>query len=220
MNMEPILCKTLPPPAVDEKEILRYAGCRRPEEATVALMRSCIEEALPVLSYRVCWRDVPVTVEKGGCLFPFGRVESASLAAHLSGCHRVRLFAATVGLDMDRLIAKYSRLSPARGLLMQAVGTERIEALCDAFCRETADQLGPVRSRFSPGYGDWPLSWQTTLFALLDPPRQIGVMLSDSLLMTPTKSVTALIGIGEETQRRPTRPCAECTLPTCLYRRI
>lgn len=220
MTMEPILRKEYPPPPVDEKEILRYAGCRRPEETTLSLLHSCVEEALPMLSYRVCWRDMPVTVEKGGCLFSFGRVASASLAARLSGCQRVRLFAATVGLEMDRLIAKYSSLSPARGLLMQAVGVERVEALCDAFCRETADQQGAVRSRFSPGYGDLPLTFQTTMFTLLDPPRQIGVTLSDSLLMTPTKSVTALIGIGGQADERLTRSCGECTQQACSFRRI
>ena len=53
-----------------------------------------------------------------------------------------------------------------------------------------------VRPRFSPGYGDLPLALQREVFAALDCPRRIGLTLSDSLLMSPTKSVTALIGAG------------------------
>ena len=49
--------------------------------------------------------------------------------------------------------------------------------------------------RFSPGYGDLPLDVQRPLFAALDVPRKIGVSLTDSLLMAPSKSVSAIIGI-------------------------
>ena len=82
---------------------------------------------------------------------------------------------------------------------MQALGAERIESLCDAFCRETAQELTrqgkTLLPRVSPGYGDIPLTMQKELFALLDCPRKIGLTLSDQLIMSPSKSVTALAGI-------------------------
>ena len=52
------------------------------------------------------------------------------------------------------------------------------------------------KPRFSPGYGDLSLEVQKEIFSLLDCPRKIGVSLGDSLLMTPSKSVTAIIGYG------------------------
>ena len=109
------------------------------------------------------------------------------------------MFAATVGVGIDRLITRYSIVSPARSLMLQAIGTERAEALCDLFCREIAEEKAREGSvtcpRFSPGYGDLPLELQKDIFAVLDCPRYIGVSLGESLLMSPSKSVTAIVGV-------------------------
>lgn len=184
--------KEFPQPPVDRREILRYAMCREDED-TEKLLDHCLQAALPVISYRVCFVEVPVTVTGSICDFGNFQLHSRRLAKHLTGCGKAVIFAATLGLEMDRLIGKCSRLSPAMGLVMQAVGTERIEALCDAFCAEFEN----ARPRFSPGYGDLKLSAQTVLFEHLDCPRQIGLTLNDSLIMSPGKSVTAIVGLPE-----------------------
>ena len=105
---------------------------------------------------------------------------------------------ATVGIALDRLIAKYSRISPAKALLLQALGAERIEALCDTFCDDIqkAHKIA-LKPRFSAGYGDLPLDTQNSIFGLLNLPKNIGLTLNDSMLMSPSKSVTAFIGIQE-----------------------
>jgi cobalamin-dependent methionine synthase I len=95
---------------------------------------------------------------------------------------------------MDRLIAKYSSISPAKALMMQAIGTERIESLCNTFCRDVAANR-MITSRVSPGYGDIPMEMQRDIFVLLDCSKRIGITLSESLLMSPTKSVTAIFGV-------------------------
>ena len=66
--------------------------------------------------------------------------------------------------------------------------------------------------RFSPGYGDLPLSVQPTVLAALDAQRRLGITLSSSLLMTPTKSVTAIIGMFKEPQPKSHPSCAGCPL--------
>ncbi len=185
--------KELAPPPVDRQEILRYALCRQPDEATLELLERCLNVALPALSYRVCWVEVPVSVEGSLCDFGDFSLSSRRLALHLNGCKKAVIFAATVGLEMDRLIAKFGHISPAMGLMMQAVGTERVEALCDAFCAE----LKNSRPRFSPGYGDLKLSAQKILFGRLDCSRQIGLTLNDSYVMSPSKSVTAIVGLTD-----------------------
>ena len=191
-----VLMKAYREPPVSERDILRYAGARDADAEVRDLLFSCLGEARDKLVYRVCYREVTVKTEGEVCDLGVLRVASRDLALHLDGCERAILFAATVGLELDRLIAKYSRLSPARALMLQAVGTERIEALCDAFCTELA-RKHRTTARFSPGYGDLPLSCQTDLFAVLDCERKLGLTLTDSLLMLPTKSVTAIIGIGQ-----------------------
>lgn len=181
-------------PPVDRRAVLRYAQCAKGSENVSALLESALEEALPCLSYRLCWREFACALRGGRCELGPISVDSRALETVLLGCGRVLVFAATVGLELDRLIAKYGTLSPARALMMQAIGAERIEALCDAFCAERA-AVAPLTARFSPGYGDLPLAFQRDLFAVLDCPRSIGLTLNGSLSMSPSKSVTAVAGI-------------------------
>ncbi len=191
-----ILRKTFPPPAFCETDIVRYAGCKQSDTATTELLQTCIREATDVFTYNVCYRDVPVTINDGDCDFGIFRLHSADLAQTLNGCETAVVFAATVGVGIDRLIAKYGRISPTKALLFQAIGTERIEALCDTFCADIEYERNiKLTSRFSPGYGDLPLTTQTDIFAVLNCEKQIGLTLTDSLLMSPSKSVTAIVGV-------------------------
>lgn len=204
-----IAVRTLTPPPVCEREILRYAGCREADEGVRALLTECLNEALPVLSYTVCFREIDPA--------PF-TARSAQLARHLDGCERVVLMAATLGIGIDRLIAKYGRLSPAKAVLLQAIGTERVEALCDAFCDALAAETGLTpRGRFSPGYGDLPLNTQREVFSLLQAEKRIGVTLNDSFLMSPSKSVTAFVGLSHEPKSAAAK-CRLCDKRDCMFR--
>lgn len=193
-----ILTKTFSEPPFCEKEILRYAGCKSPSPDISALLHSCLEEVRPKLSYKVCYRELPVTVTEDVCDFEVFAFTSKNLAQNLKEAKSVILFAATVGTQIDRLISKYGRISPAKGLMLQAIGAERIEALCDAFCDDLKKErpMGQC-PRFSPGYGDLPITAQKEIFALLDCPKHIGLSLTDSFLMSPSKSVTAFVGLTD-----------------------
>lgn len=184
-------CKTYTAPPIDEREILRYAGFLGAKDAQMErLLAECLQECTPILAYRVCGRLFDVKQQNGELWIGSMSVESKALAAHLEGCHKAVVFAATIGLGIDRLIAKYADVFTAKAHLLQAIGVERIEALCDAVCEE----IGSTKTRFSPGYGDFALEKQKEIFTLLDC-KKIGLSLNDSLLMSPTKSVTAIVGI-------------------------
>ncbi len=203
-------------PPVDTREALRYARAgAEPAPQTLALLAETQAEALPVLSPRACYTIVPAQVQENRVgLGPDGElaVESRDLARSLRGCSQALLFVATIGLEWDRLIARNGRISPGKALLLQSLGAERIEALCDAFCHTIAQRLATqglsLRPRFSPGYGDLPLAFQTPLLSALDSWRQIGVSLNESLLMSPSKSVSAIAGIT-------TQPCADAPRHSC-----
>ena len=183
-------------PAVDRQEIRRYARIMGDDAVLSDLLEECIAEAEPVLSYKVCYTTV--SVRRSADTLSIGNITIASdtLRKALNGCEEAVIFAATVGTPYDRLIAKYSKLSPAKALLLQAIGAERVEALCDAFVARYAVENGcRLRTRVSPGYGDMPLGMQREIFALLDCPRKIGLTLNESLLMSPSKSVTAFAGV-------------------------
>lgn len=206
--------KLFPAPPLCEQEILRYAGCKEADEPLSALLSDCLNEVSDKLTYKVCYHELPVAIDGAVCDFGLFSVTSAGLAKNLKDCRRVVLFAATVGVEIDRLIAKYGRVSPSKAVLFQAIGAERIEALCDAFCAT----LGETRPRFSPGYGDLSLAVQKDFVAVLDATKQIGVFLNDSLLLSPSKSVTAFVGLGGGKQ--PQHKCSLCTKTDCSFRGV
>lgn len=194
-----VFYKSYEAPKLNEKEVLRYALCGEQSEEVSSLVKSCIEECLPHFSYKVCYSYFPVSVKEDSVDLGFAVVKSAALAKNLKNCSYIVLFAATVGVGADRLIAKYSRTQPARAHMLQAIGAERIESLCDAFCSEIlieAKERGfCTHPRFSPGYGDLDIEFQRQIFAQLNVNKTLGVSLGESLLMFPTKSVTAIIGL-------------------------
>ena len=201
--------RKLAPPPVCEREIMRYAGCRTADEGVEVLLKDCLSEALPLLTYMVCFDEIDPA--------PF-IARSEQLRRNLEGCERVVLMAATVGVGLDRLIAKYGRLSPAKAILLQAIGTERVEALCDAFCDEVAQEIGlTARPRFSPGYGDLSLEVQREVITLLQAGKRIGVTLNDSFLMSPSKSVTAFVGYSRDRKKAVDR-CRVCKKTDCAFR--
>ena len=183
-------------PVLNLAEVRRYARVMGEDSFTDALIEKCFAEAEPVLSYKACYVTADINHMDG--LLQIGTISTDSklLLKALNGCERAVIFAATIGAPYDRLIAKYSRLSPAKALLFQALGAERAEALCDAFVHRYAQEHDcKLKPRVSPGYGDIPLAMQCDIFALLDCPRKIGLTLNESLLMSPSKSVTAIVGI-------------------------
>lgn len=191
-----VLNKTYTAPPISEKDILRYAKTSAADGGTAALMNASVKEAESMLTYKVCYCELLVTVTADTCDFGAFCLRSNDLSRNLKNCKRVVIFAATVGVGIDRLISKYSVVSPSKALMLDAVGTERIEALCDTFVRDIADEMNVhTKPRFSPGYGDLPLDAQRSIFAVLDCGRRIGLSCSDSLIMSPSKSVTAFVGL-------------------------
>lgn len=179
-----------------DKEILRYMGCRELSGETEILLKECKDEVKSKLVYKVCYRKFGVTVTDNTCDFGLFKLCSENLALNLRGCKEAVLFAATIGADIDRIITKYSKISPAKGLIFQAIGAERIEALCDKFCAGIAAEFNTeTKLRFSPGYGDLPIEAQRIIFDVLDCNRLLGLYLNQSLAMSPTKSVTAFVGL-------------------------
>ena len=179
----------------NDREILRYAGCTTGEELTslLAEAKSLVKNAFV---YKVCFARLPVQTEGGRVALNGVLLPSNDLKKALKGCKEVLLMAATVGVGIDRLVLKYQQISPSKAVFLQAIGAERIETLCNAFCKDFEREEGVLlRPRFSPGYGDLPLEIQNLVFQWLSPEKSIGLTLGDSLLMSPTKSVTAFVGI-------------------------
>lgn len=197
-------------------EVLRYMGCRGDASAEVrALAERAIQLLLPQLRPKACYRIASVqlldesTVDLG-----FMQINSAALAKHLAGCTQVYVFAATVGIEADRLILRTQASEPSLALALQAAGAAAIESYCDSLC---ADVLHTHSRRFSAGYGDVDLACQRQLFAALDCTRKIGLTLTDGCMMVPSKSVTAFVGTMQDCSSDA--KCSACNKTDCEFRR-
>lgn len=214
---------SFPAPEFNRKEILRYAGVKGGAcETFNGLLEECIEEAKDKFVYKVCYGEFKVSEKDGITDLSFAKVKSEDLRKNLNGCKAAVLFAATVGIEIDRLIAKHQTISPVKALTFQAIGAERIESLCDLFCTEIERIKKPLKTkpRFSPGYGDLPISLQKDIFGVLDCPKRLGLTLNESLLMSPSKSVTAIIGVACDGRSDcgVSRGCKACKLSACDFR--
>ncbi len=196
-----VYIKALSAPPISRKEVLRYAGALSETAEISTLLDECIAEAEGKFSYNVCYKELSVCECDGALDLGFCKVSSHALSKNLSGCKKIILFAATVGVEIDRLIARASAISPAKAAIFQALGSERVEALCDAFNdeirKEAATRGYSTHPRVSAGYGDIPLEMQRDIFRALECTKKIGISLGESLLMSPSKSVTAIIGLQE-----------------------
>lgn len=200
-------------------EALRYLGYKKtkPDGITDSLIDECEKELLQAVKGRACYVQTDVSFPGENIVnIGFGDIHSRSLYTHLKDCHGVILFAATIGIEVDRLISKYSRIAPAKSVITDALASSAIENWCDTVELELTQNIKSC-ARFSAGYGDFPLEYQKDFVRCLDVARKLGVTLSDSLLMTPTKSVTAVIGLGGNARTCGSR-CMSCDNKHCIYR--
>jgi hypothetical protein len=191
---------------------------------TDAMIKKAIGALEKDCSPKHVFRAFPVTVEGNEVRFADVVIKSRSLARNLAGCTQCVLFAATAGPFCDMLVKRASVTSSAYASCCQAAGAAAIEAYCDLINDKIKDEYEAkglfARPRFSPGYGDLPLENQKDWFRLLDITRNTGIELTGSLLMVPTKSVTAIIGLSPDRLPCVRQGCESCTMSSaCTFSR-
>ena len=215
----PLCCAA---PTVDLRQVYRYLGCgTTPTPEVETLCRTLLPEFLSALRCCACFLETTVQVQEDTVCIPgLAPIRSKALSRNLQGCEKVLLFAATIGSGADRLRMQAQVRSPARAVVLDAMGTAAVEALCNQLCAQWQQRYAPLqlRPRFSPGYGDLPLALQKDLLALLDSHRQAGIALSEGLLMLPQKSVSAIVGIGSAGCESLQHDCAACSKLDCAFR--
>ena len=203
------------------KEALRYLGVRgeAPPEVVRQVEQAC-EELLPLCTPRYVWRVLDISsLPRLGLDLP-----GEDIRQLLRDCDRCVLFALTLGAGAETLIRRASLTSPGKALVLDACASAACEAACDALQQELEGQLCKQgvfpTDRFSPGYGDLPLTVQAPLLELLDAQRRCGITLSETCIMTPRKSVTAIFGLADRPQGKRDRGCAFCSMnQNCSFRK-
>lgn len=205
----------------DVDEAMRYLGVRDdPGNAIRPQMTALAEEFSSRIIPRYLWCVLPLVhgegISLGGLPLP-GQTARRMLADCRSCC----LLVCTLGADFDVWLRRLQARDMAKAVMLDALGSAYVEAACDAAEQELAARFPEsyLTDRFSPGYGDLPLTLQPALAALAEA-RRVGVTVTDSLLMNPQKSVTALIGLADRPQMARIRGCAHCAMnKTCTIRK-
>lgn len=206
-------------------EALRYLGAGR--QAPPELRRAAEDTARrltarlrPRYTYRVFSlerRDGVLCLPEADLILPGKDAETM-----LADCGRVALLGCTLGAEFESMLRAEQARDMAKAVILDACGSAWVEAGCDEAEKELAARL-PGRyltDRFSPGYGDLPLDLQPSICAALDARRRLGIHVTESCLMNPSKSVTAIIGLSDRPQAARIRGCAYCSMrETCALRK-
>lgn len=210
--------------SVDRSEMLRYMGYAGQEydpsldqRIDQAIARA-IEVSRPRASidfFDVESREVrddgtPVLRLRGTSIELAGH----SMEEHMADAVAVGVLAVTLGMGDERELHRLGLTDHVGQILLDSASTTLVERAADAaeslIVAEATRRGLYTNFRFSPGYGDLPLSIQPTILSALDATRRLGITLSPTLLMTPTKSVTAVVGMCTRPQASTRRSCKGC----------
>lgn len=185
---------------ISPREYLRYMGAGAGQgEALTALIDECLKEVKSALRIRGVMRATEIDLSDPPTVrFSFCEIVTESLFKNLAGCSSAVLFALTAGAEIDRLISKYSAVAPSRALAIDAIASAAVEGAANRLNAAVKERYGATKPRFSPGFGDLPLTFQRDLLSFTDAGRRAGVLLTGSMMLTPMKSTTAIIGIRED----------------------
>lgn len=228
----------------DKKEIYRYLGYRgsEPDPNVAAAVDQCLDQLQSAVTPRYVFRKFEVEHISGAgeadgadgadradgsevLRIAGTEIRSRALARNLRGCSQAYLMAATLGMGPDRLITRASVSQMSRAVILQAAAAAMIEAWCDEvnrmIIREASSQGLHCRPRFSPGYGDFSIDHQRDFAQILRLQKEIGLSLTQTLLMMPSKSVTAVIGLSDEKSDCLLQGCEMCgKRKECAFSRI
>lgn len=213
--------------------VLRYLAYRGQEldeemkQLIEQIIQLCEQTARPRYLTMVCQlsSDRQLLLPQGGKLFLPGN----DIHTHLQQAKQCLLIAATLGMEVELKLRQLQSQNMTSALIFDAACDALIEDVVDQVQEECALQMAAnglsIGKRYSPGYGDLPLSLQKQLLAVLNAQRRIGLTVSDSYLLIPRKSVTALAAIytaeaGHAAAGTRSGSCNNCRLyANCPYRR-
>lgn len=150
--------------------------------------------------------------------FTTGRIIKKMLA----GSDTYAFLLATAGPGPEslarELLAKGEYLEGYISDLLASALVDAIASQVQEHIRRMALEQGlRISNRYSPGYCGWEVIEQQKLFSLF-PENCCGITLSDSSLMSPIKSISALIGIGSPV-RYQEYTCEICSMKECAFRK-
>lgn len=185
---------------MNKVEILHYlrTASKIDDKRLLDLIDDCCNEVNRCVRPKTIHRIFDCTVTENQVIIGDMVFNSKRLAENMKDCGRVCVFGATLGTECDRLLRTYTSTNIARTTVLQACLASKIEEVCDSLEDELKEQGYKLRRRYSPGYFDLDIKENRKLFELIDITKRIGITLTDTYQMVPSKSVTAFIGIEND----------------------
>lgn len=213
---------------IDKLEILRYLGhtTQDIDSNTNQLLNECLLEINDLISKQSVYKAFDIDHQENSIILinTILIMESKDIAKHLANSDKCVLMAASLGLEVDMKIAYYAKTNITKSLILDACASVAIEALCDdveaKIRKEACDNGYNITSRFSPGYGDLPIILQKPITQILQTYPKIGLTVTDSSIMLPRKSVTAIIGWQKEKPTSKSINCKLCNKQNCKFRKV
>lgn len=205
---------------LDEKQFLRclgYPADATPNQELMSILRSRASEAQRLA--RICgtYTLMPIMHVENDLIFTqVGSIKSRQLAGVASQANQMAFCLVTAGEALDQKIESITDLLEA--CVWDAAGTVLVEKGVDLLLAKIREEQGLATSLpFSPGYCDWELNGQHTVFSAFAQ-RPLGIqVLPESLMMVPQKSISFVACLGVEDKGQ--NPCRHCTLKNCFMRR-
>lgn len=161
---------------------------------TNELIEKCKRVLLENTDCRYCAVRVPISCKGNLIDFGYFSTSSNSLEKLLKKCDECFIMAVTLGSKVDLLMKRLEALSVSEHYITDALASALAESAADVAEKNIKKEL-VCSMRFSAGYGDFRLEDQSAILELLDARKMLGITLSTSYLMTPQKSITAVLGI-------------------------
>lgn len=209
-----------------KNEVLRYLAYKNQEldRITHELIDESMIEISSIAKERYLYNTFNILRNKDG-LYLEGTnfyLIGQDIEKHLNKSESCILIGASLGHEVDKRIRYYEKISMTKALILDACATALIEDLCDRICNEIERDLKidgkGITSRYSPGYGDFPIGVQRHFLSILDGKRQIGLTATSTSILIPRKSVTAIVGIVSKDEVKKENTCTNCYKNnTCKY---
>lgn len=212
--------------SINQNEAIRYMGYgnNKPNEQMQTMIDACEQKLLEVIVPRYLYNCYDISLSDGIVTVANSSLElrGKDIYNHLKGCTKAIFMCATLSGEVDALIRKAQITDITKALIIDSLASAGIESVCNQIDELIVSEYPDYYTtwRFSPGYGDFPISIQRSFLDILNAPKRIGLTVNSGNILIPTKSVTAIIGLSPTPLKRNKKGCAGCNMAqTCEYRK-
>ncbi len=149
-------------------------------------------------------------------------LEGNSIRKHLAGCDKAVLLAATLSVEVDKLIRQTELKDMTKALITDTLASVAIEQVCEMAESNIKEYFKDkyLTYRYGVGYGDLPLYHERMILDILNASKLIGLYCSDLNILTPRKSVVCVVGVSNSPMPKGQRGCITCNMSkVCDYKK-